>query len=290
MKRIVILGLMSLALFSCTSEARHKIARVLFDGVPPLEGPVEVPRDVSSGSDNTENESTPEDTVELAPVYIIHKPYKDQNCSSCHNFDAPESSQLSGPDLCLSCHDTFFSENALVHIPAIVDCLQCHTPHKSTISNLLVQEMPDLCLTCHGEEELPHPTDMGSCTDCHNPHETEAGPEASLHVPFLSGSCSVCHDVENSYALFMEGTDLCLMCHGDTLSGAAVTHIPAMSDCMICHTPHQSQNARLLKQPVEELCLECHDRTRVEEVHGAVMECTSCHTPHQSDSEALLKF
>jgi predicted CXXCH cytochrome family protein len=54
---------------------------------------------------------------------------------------------------------------------------------------------------------------------------------------------------------------------------------------MACHTPHGSQNARLLNVPnINTLCNQCHSPVAADTVHGMgkgsseIAPCTDCHT------------
>ena len=118
----------------------------------------------------------------------------------------------------------------------------------------------------------------------------DAPPVVFPHRPYSQGSCGSCHDVTSSNARVKEGNDLCFMCHATVLTGKAVVHAAATADCLICHDPHKSQNAKLLVKRIPDLCLDCHTRDAVEEKHGEIANCLSCHNPHESDMTALLDF
>ena len=117
-----------------------------------------------------------------------------------------------------------------------------------------------------------------------------AQPASFTHAPFARGSCGSCHDGERSNRLSREGPELCTGCHPGVLTGKPVVHGVAAADCLLCHNPHRSPVARLLSKPVVEVCLDCHVRREVEQVHGQILDCTSCHNPHESDSASLLEF
>jgi predicted CXXCH cytochrome family protein len=141
-----------------------------------------------------------------------------------------------------------------------------------------------------------HPTQGGGEADGQAPESTTAAPSnaavpaVSMHSPYAKGSCASCHDVSSSNARLKEGNDLCLMCHTTVLTGREVVHVVAMIDCLICHDPHTSVNAKLLVRGVPDLCLDCHTRDSVEEKHGEIAGCLSCHNPHESDMASLLDF
>jgi predicted CXXCH cytochrome family protein len=59
---------------------------------------------------------------------------------------------------------------------------------------------------------------------------------------------------------------------------------------MTCHEPHDSAEAKLLSQPVKDLCASCHpDKMDYKFVHGptATGDCTVCHNPHESKYGSL---
>ena len=92
------------------------------------------------------------------------------------------------------------------------------------------------------------------------------------------------------------GGDVCATCHeevskkfeGNPHTKLAAQHGAAgvnCEGCMGCHTPHGSQNARLLNMPsINLLCNQCHSRVANATVHGMgagsdeLAPCTSCHT------------
>ena len=69
--------------------------------------------------------------------------------------------------------------------------------------------------------------------------------------------------------------------------------------CLSCHTPHGSQNARLLNVPsINVLCAQCHSMVGTNAVHNAtllsqssdVTPCIGCHTMvHGSNLDQFLK-
>lgn len=137
-----------------------------------------------------------------------------------------------------------------------------------------------------------------NCLECHN----DIGKEQVVHSPFGAGECTSCHqplkgrqhpEEKGSVALVEAGAKLCYMCH-ESLAGKKHVHAPVASgDCIACHSPHASANAKLLKNSGASLCLTCHeDKYRHKFGHGPVVagNCLVCHDPHQSDNRKLLKI
>jgi len=63
--------------------------------------------------------------------------------------------------------------------------------------------------------------------------------------------------------------------------------------CPSCHSPHASDNEKLLLEGQKEICLACHDDVLAKDMtvfHGPINDgkCTPCHDPHGSQHEKLL--
>lgn len=86
-----------------------------------------------------------------------------------------------------------------------------------------------------------------ACTDCHNPHGVAAPVWRTGTRPRM---------VETTAG----AEEPCLKCHADKRGPFAFEHAAVRADgCEVCHTPHGSMNAHLLRRPaVFTLCLECH--------------------------------
>ncbi len=199
---------------------------------------------------------------------------KGVTCESCHGpgkahvegggdvtkikrFDKLSAKQID--ETCLGCHaGTHPNFERSPHAKADVSCLGCHDVHNSeTPEHLLKAEQPKLCFQCHTDQkagfDMPfhHPVNEGavSCSDCHNVHgtfnkaisnprpiKTRSAPNATpIHAARSSSNMPRCK---------AEG-------------------------CTGCHTPHGSQNARMLNMPsINMLCNQCHSRLPKHTVHG----------------------
>ena len=141
--------------------------------------------------------------------------------------------------------------------------------------------------------------DDKNCTVCHS-----AVLQGKMkHTPVNTG-CAACHqsngqahpqaDVKG-FTLTKEMPDLCYTCHSRLDTLPKVHGVVKNGKCMLCHTPHSSDNNKLLKDyPSGKICLECHDDLGIEDFtakHKPVEngECTGCHNPHQSQESKLLK-
>src|ERR1035438_6882118 len=77
--------------------------------------------------------------------------------------------------------------------------------------------------------------------------------------------CSDCHDVHGTFlANNVKSTAdqnwICTKCHTETRGPFVYEHAAVKAEgCMGCHTPHGSQNPRLLNMPaINPLCNQCH--------------------------------
>ena len=153
------------------------------------------------------------------------------------------------------------------------------------------------------------------CSECHNNLD-----KSIKHAPALDEGCINCHQQDsskhpntnhkNNFSLVSKKPDLCLTCHdeiGKSISTLPVVHKAVRIDnsCTNCHSPHSSNEAKLLKVKEKELCLGCHNKSissvdrnianikqtlqNSKTIHTPVEEgCTVCHNPHASSSKNLL--
>ncbi len=289
-----IVFLLAGGLYSCAAPPEEN------DRTKPASNPV----DMQSKAPNTEHgtifeKSKPEKTepeprkkYTQAPLTMatpfIHAAYEAdlEDCSLCHeNADPRNPGRIPGTsiDLCLECHEEFEEEinRKFKHVSVDkVTCINCHNPHNSENPYLLHESLPDLCLNCHADIEkvtkqakVKHDaiTTEKKCVNCHNPHSSNV--EHLLNqLPF--DLCIGCHnkdglkdqqgiEITNFEALLDENPE---------------QHAPvAVKDCSACHTPHGSDNFRLLvtEYPAKfysgydpknyALCFECHDEEIIAE-------------------------
>ena len=176
---------------------------------------------------------------------------------------------------CLTCHSVAHPNfTRSPHAKANVGCTSCHSIHKGDENaQLLKASQPTLCFQCHADQKaqfnMPfhHKVNEGavSCSDCHNPHGTFGN---------------------NNLKSTADQNAICTKCHTETRGPFVYEHAPVKAEgCMGCHTPHGSQNARLLNMPsINTLCNQCHSAVASVTVHGQGQgssdspPCTSCHT------------
>jgi DmsE family decaheme c-type cytochrome len=224
-------------------------------------------------------------------------------CESCHGAgkahvdgggDATKifnPSKASVKDLdadCLGCHaGTHPNFDRSSHAKAGVSCISCHSIHANTTSEALLKAPePALCYQCHSEVKpafsMPfhHKVNEGlvKCNDCHDVHGTFGN---------------------NNLKSTADQNAICTKCHTETRGPFVFEHAAVKAEgCVGCHTPHGSQNARLLNMPnINSLCNQCHSPVAAATVHGldagssSATPCISCHTMiHGSNlSQAFIK-
>jgi DmsE family decaheme c-type cytochrome len=176
---------------------------------------------------------------------------------------------------CLSCHaGTHPNFLRSPHAKANVSCIGCHSVHASTTpENLLKADQPALCYQCHTEVKpsfnMPfhHRVNEGlvKCSDCHDVHGTFGN---------------------NNLKSTADQNAICTKCHTETRGPFVYEHAAVKAEgCLACHTPHGSQNARLLNMPsINTLCNQCHSPVAAGTVHGMnsgsaeLQPCIDCHT------------
>ncbi len=157
----------------CSPEVSNKTLRFFFDGVPTLDTLEEaLVSDTSSFSDTlSDTRLDPHKTTKF-----FHAPYREKQCSDCHNQRLMGKLVEPQPALCYQCHEDFGEVYEIQHGPVAGGyCTACHSPHFANDSTLLIRTGQDLCLFCHkpGEgydAELHDGIEDTDCTECHNPH------------------------------------------------------------------------------------------------------------------------
>lgn len=195
---------------------------------------------------------------------------------------------------CLTCHvGTHPNFEHSAHGEAAVDCLGCHSIHKSQSEDYLLKiSQPKLCYTCHTDtkaafaQPFHHKVDEGlmTCTDCHDPHGTFQGTLQHPATMLNSGP---------------GGNIVCVKCHTEVAGPFVYPHpvIPT-EGCTSCHYPHGSPNPRLLtRNNINSLCLQCHTASMnftapgVPSFHNQANQyqaCTVCHSQiHGSNTDPV---
>jgi predicted CXXCH cytochrome family protein len=117
-----------------------------------------------------------------------------------------------------------------------------------------------------------------------------------VHKPFAEQKCDACHlNSQDIFARAKMRPGACMDCHADVRDQYAVMHGPVAAEaCTMCHAPHQSSQAHLLKTPTPKVCVQCHDEatlgTTVAEHQNPKSDCISCHSGHGGTDRNFLKI
>ncbi|MFQ5490514.1 MAG: cytochrome c3 family protein [Phycisphaerae bacterium] len=190
-----------------------------------------------------------------------------------------------------------------------LNCLSCHKLHDAKSPRFLLAEDAAgarLCLRCHDEQNAVAGTahDLGGRV----PDETHPSELAAA----TAGVCGSCHQLgAHPTVPSDQPTDLdggqCLNCHRTGGLAQAKTLGPISHPevkCRVCHDPHGSEEPSFLRQPIEDLCIECHDlaedlagphtfedRPDVVNPRGGKVEdvgpCLICHSVHHGLAKPL---
>lgn len=148
--------------------------------------------------------------------------------------------------MCLGCHQTHqrIGWKGSSHEFAEVACASCHKVHVAKDPVLSRHGQPKVCFECHAKEQAKF--------------------QQASHHPVREGQmgCTECHDVhgENGTGALVKASarEKCTSCHAEKRGPFLWEHAPAAEDCNLCHTPHGSNQAALLKKRPPQLCQECH--------------------------------
>ncbi len=246
-------------------------------------------------------------------------------CTICHlaTTDGQHGFTMAaeGGDLCAQCHGNK-ADKKFKHVPVEAGmCTFCHNPHQSDYPKQLNADPPsELCYMCHDrgahQANVVHgPVAEGQCVACHNPHTSDQPKQLQTKVPEL---CFGCHD-----ALLKDPEGRPLPAKKAPFEDKTLhAHPPfAAGECLWCHTPHASDNFRLLNSPYPEsnytsfspdkyICLNCHSATAFTEPRTTTetafrngnlnlhyrhvnkekgRSCRFCHDPHATKYESLIR-
>jgi len=247
---------------------------------------------------------------------IIHKPYSEKRCLSCHNPHSKLSFYLKEDPrrLCLTCHQPKcrVKNISIAFITQKMNCITCHSGHNSKYKGLFA---------LHGHSSFY----SKKCGDCHN----EIKPNVSItlrkdlqllclschkdisllnnDIHYKDKNCSLCHYSHASYysKLIDYNSFNCVTCHQNIeqknhmlVKRFKVIRCEPLKNnrCLACHTPPHSKQAYYLKGDKIEVCVSCHKEfhkvshpLKVNDPrNGEPMNCLSCHSMHNAKAEFLL--
>ncbi len=205
-------------------------------------------------------------------------------------------------------------------------CVTCHESEGKSFDHTLHGRIQDkrtpaasqACETCHGPGQahvdsggdktkirrfsaLSAQDANNTCLSCHSKNGSHAQWNGSMHDA-RNVSCVSCHSVHNpksekAQLKTVRVTETCATCHKqEAMKIQKSSHMPLQEgkmECTSCHSPHGSNNIRMLKTGnwLNESCTSCHTEKRGPFLweHSAVREnCASCHDPHGSNNERML--
>ena len=173
-----LLGAAILLLSQCSPYAGKNLLNFFFDGVP--ESDTVQAQLADQGEIKSDSLGQAEALLALdKPKRMLHYPYEEGECASCHNERSLGTMVEAQPGLCYSCHEDQSTVYAYLHGPVAGGyCTSCHDPHVSEAEKLLRRTGDALCLYCHTREsveknEMHQDLDGMFCMDCHNPHGGE---------------------------------------------------------------------------------------------------------------------
>lgn len=209
------------------------------------------------------------------------------HCISCHeggdkHVEEPTKDNITNPsrvsgdkslELCSKCHNPHPELDAYgfnAHNLQRLNCSSCHSIHSGT-PTLMRDAKSQFCLDCHSDmkskfmRRSAHPIRQGTmtCLNCHHFVRQKDYPQAYD----FNRVCQDCHsDVGGPYPYEHPAAD---------------AYAVDGNGCTECHDPHGSENDRLLKQPGNQICLQCHAVPGHTTNHDGVyanLACLTCHT------------
>jgi predicted CXXCH cytochrome family protein len=198
---------------------------------------------------------------------------------------------------CLTCHAASHPNfERSPHAKAGVSCMSCHTVHKAdevkpTLQASRMFAGPQTHRTAEDNDKLLKASQPELCYSCHADQKAQFGMPIHHRVNEGLVKCSDCHDTHGTFnANNLKTTEdrnaTCTKCHTDVRGPFVFEHAPVKAEgCTACHTPHGSQNPRLLNTAsISTLCTQCHSPVAAGTVHGAgagsasSVPCINCHT------------
>jgi len=217
------------------------------------------------------------------PVSVV------SGCIGCHDgwethIEDPSAENIGMPsqepyteqaEICGRCHVTPHQAAMTTSDPhnrAQVDCLSCHKIHDNSNNALVIDNTDNYCVTCHTavksefSRRSAHPLESGNikCMDCHNLGSIE-DPVLAVGMNF---GCQECHAEISGPFLYEHKV--------------VYNHLTVGGSCLECHQPHGSPNDRLLNQPGDAVCKQCHmtppGHITEHSGLGTKLACVECHS------------
>jgi DmsE family decaheme c-type cytochrome len=177
--------------------------------------------------------------------------------------------------ICARCHVTSHQTSIMStdpHAAAGLSCADCHRVHNNPAPALTLDDRENYCTACHSnvvaefKRRSSHPLESGNvrCVDCHT-LGTLGDPLTTIGIDWR---CQQCHSEVSGPFRYEHPV--------------ANAHLVEGSGCVACHQPHGSANDRLLNQPGNGTCGQCHSipagHRTMHAGLGSQMPCVDCHT------------
>ncbi len=165
-------------LSQCSPRTGKSLLQIFFDGVPETDSSslaITDPGNIAPDSGSIEAGQM----AGHVAAGVVHYPYGERECASCHNERSLGSMLEPQPGLCYLCHEDLSEQYNYLHGPVAGGyCTACHDPHSSENEHLLKYTGEALCFYCHKARsvlgnEMHEGIEGMLCTDCHNPHGGE---------------------------------------------------------------------------------------------------------------------
>ena len=209
-------------------------------------------------------------------------------CVSCHeggevHADDPSVENITNPtkttsaavnSTCTRCHQPHTEMDNVgfdPHIGEDLACTSCHSIHNG-VTALLMDEEAQFCGKCHMsavnafKKRSNHPLIDGNltCLSCHN-FTGRGNPDYGYGG---NANCYRCHPEQSGPYMYEHEASSSFTTEG--------------GGCVACHFPHGSPNERLLNQPNNSLCRQCHGlppfHATAHNGEGASFGCLECHS------------
>ncbi len=233
-------------------------------------------------------------------------------CENCHGpgkahvegggdvtkiFNPVKASAKDVDEMCLGCHaGSHPNFTRSPHAKAGVSCIGCHTIHGSDEQRVLqaslhLTDNNSTARDSEARDKLLKASQPTLCFQCHSDQRSQFNMPFHHKVNEGLVQCSDCHDVHGSFGnnnlrSTADQNAVCTKCHADTRGPFVYEHAAIKAEgCMACHSPHGSQNPRMLNMAnINTLCNQCHSNVAADTIHGMgegsqeLAPCTSCHT------------
>ena len=267
----------------CIAIAVTVVVAVAAFGVPPAVSEPDVDDETCLACHDQFEVSQTQSTCQTG--YLAGKPDVIISCVRCHEGGAVHADDPSSDNIFNPGQDDAQKSAEL--------CSECHLPHQS-IDNVGFHPMVSdgiTCTSCHGiHKEVTPKKQEESCGQCHIAMTHEFSRNSNHPVTGGGLRCLDCHELTGpaTPSFGYGGTAACYRCHPEH-SGpflyeheAASSFTPEGTGCTACHSVHGSVNDRLLTQPANSLCRQCHGLPPLHQVThggiGAAYDCIDCHS------------